>query len=386
MKEIARGVGLGLLLAGLIVAPGCDDDDGTGPGTGHDARGLQGSYSWVLQGWEAQAPVGYPVVLLTWELPKSYRNEPFRIYARRTGGGYGLIATVTSCSAGLCQYTDPNISAGSSYEYYVVTFDERHDQEIGASAAVRVDVPQFPELPVPASLMISALDNAVFLHWGATGAHRYFVLAQEEGGTRFLIGQTDGTSFYDDRARNGVRYTYQVAGADAFGQVSRLSAGAEAIPRPDFHGEVVFAHADRPAASGFHFVENEQDNPVLSGGAPGAQWRLEVVGGNYQIQPLGATTITRGVPTTALTCGPGSSANCQDVRVAPSPSAFGTAAVPVEIGTTYVLRVVASDGRPHYGKLRVLGASVDSNADRLILFDWAYQLRADEPRLNRSGD
>src|SRR5690606_13179702 len=126
----------------------------------------------------------------------------------------------------------------------------------------------------------------------------------------------DGTSYLDDRAENGTRYRYWIAAEDRFGHTSGLSPSADGFPRPDFHAEVIYEFGDQPAASGFRFVVEENSGPIVSGSAVGAQWRLETVGGALHLVPLGQTRITAGQFTTALTCGPGSDATCEDIRIA----------------------------------------------------------------------
>jgi hypothetical protein len=208
------------------------------------------------------------------------------------------------------------------------------------------------------------------------------VLAQENGGTVFLIGETDGLSFYDSRAVNGNVYRYYVSGVDDWGHVGTPSQSAQTYPRPDFFSDVVFAHSDNAAASGFRFVSSDTQDPIVSGTSPDAQWRLEVVNGVFRIQPLGQTAITSGTFTTSLSCGPGSEANCVDVRAAPPATQFGLQSVVVQTGYTYVLRVSGADNRTHFGKLRVQGTAVDAQGRRVVVFDWAYQLRPDEPSLS----
>ena len=381
MKRVRRWA-LAPVLAATVGVSACESD-AFGPDSRYDPRELEASYEWVLENWTDGEPVGYPVVHLTWEVPERHRNEPFRVYAAYGNGSYGLIATVTSCSDGICRYADTNVIHGRTYYYQVVTLDERGGDEIGFSREVQVQVPNAPALTTPAAPAVTGLDGAVFLEWEATGAIAYRILVEPDGEDVFLIGETDGTSFLDDRAENGVRYDYYLAAVDANGHVSELSPAARGIPRPDFHADIVYAHADRSSASGFRFVGDEASDPVLAGDSPNAQWRLEAAGGALRIRPLGQTAITAGTFTTALTCGPGSEANCVDVRTAPASSAFGTAAVDAEAGNTYVLRVVGDDGQTHYGKVRVQGSTVDSSGRRLIIFDWAYQLRANEPSLQR---
>jgi hypothetical protein len=163
-----------------------------------------------------------------------------------------------------------------------------------------------------------------------------------------------------------------------------MSSGSRAIPRPDFHADIIYSSADNLAASGFRFVNRETDDPIVPGNAGNAQWRLETVGGVLRIQPLGQTRVTSGTFTTQLTCGPGSDANCVDINTAPADAQFNAVGAPVNVsaGNTYVLRVIGPDNRVHFGKVRVQGDTRDSQNRRLVVFDWAYQLRPDERSLN----
>jgi hypothetical protein len=370
-----------------LAFPGCEALSTTGPDSPHDPRSLTGDYAWVFQRWDQGIARGYPVVELSWSVPARYDREPFRVYARRgSSGSYGLIATVTSCLDGVCRYSDTNVAGGQSYDYFIATLDDRTGDEIGASTAIRVDVPARPaQNPPPAPIAIS-LDGATFLRWTSTGADRYLIAVEPEGGTTFLIGETDGLSFYDGRAENGSRYRYHLAAVDGHGHVSALGPAAEAFPRPDFHADVVYVIGDSLAASGFRFVASETDDPIVPGNSPAAQWRLEAGNGTLRIQPLGQTGITAGTFTTQLTCGPGSDANCVDVRRVPANAVFSPSAIGVQTGFTYLLRVVADDGRTRYAKLRVQGSSVNASGKRLIVFDWAYQLRPDERSLEISPE
>ena len=98
---------------------------------------------------------GHPVVALSWEIPPRYSEEAFRVYARGgSAGGYILIATVTSCSDGVCRYDDTNVVHGGSYDYYVATVDEWDGSEWGSSEAIRVDVPDFDPVAAPAARIV----------------------------------------------------------------------------------------------------------------------------------------------------------------------------------------------------------------------------------------
>lgn len=372
-------------LAGMISFPmgGCDGLGSLGHGDRLDPSSLTGAYSWTHQTWDQGVAVGYPAVDLAWTVPRDHHREVFRVYARSgSGGGYTLIATVTSCLESVCRYSDTNIANGWSYDYYIATVDERTDAELGTSAAIRVEVPDRPNQAAPAAPTAISLDGAAYLRWSASGAQRHLLVVQPENESIFLIGETDGTSYYDDRAENGVRYRYHLAAVDAHGHVSSLSTAAEAFPRPDFHADIVYAAGDSLPASGFRFVSSEADDPIVPGNSSTAQWRLDVVNGEFRMIPLGSTAISTYGFTTALTCGPGSDATCVDVRMVPTGASFSGAAVTVQPGFTYLLRVIGSDGRTRYGKLRVQGTSRNSVGHRLMIFDWAYQTRPDERSLN----
>jgi hypothetical protein len=384
MKGLRALAGLSVVVAAGAVG-GCDSD-GIGPGPDVDPRDLNVRYAWVFETFDQTTPLGYPAVELSWELPSRYRDEVFRVYSRRSSsGGYRLIATVTSCSEGVCRYSDINVAGGESYDYYIASFDERDGVEVGVSDAIRVDVPQRPALTPPVSPSVVALDDAVFVRWGSTGALKYLVFVRQSGGVATFIGETDGLDYLDTRATNGEAYRYFVAGVDEFGHVSSLSQTSDAFPRPDYYADIVYAHSDNAAASGFRFVTSETQDPIVGGASPTAQWRLEMVGGLFRIQPLGQTAITTGTFTTTLSCGPGSDADCEDIRTAPPATQFGLAPVDVQTGHTYVLRVVGTDNLTRFAKIRVQGTTTDSQGRRLMVFDWAYQLRTEEPSLDLVG-
>lgn len=371
------------LLAGCAVFAGCDPVEDLGPGGNRDPRDLDGFYEWILEGFDGARPHGTGVVELTWRLPARYDDEVFRIYGRRSSGGsYRLIATATSCLEGVCRYQDPNIHEGGSYDYYVATVDERDGIEEGTSEAIRIEVPDRPVVAPPGSPSVVALDNAVYVGWSSAGASKYLVLVSEAVGSTFTIGETDGLAFLDTRAENGGAYTYRVASVDGWGHVSDLVSTPTAYPLPDYFSEVIHVDADNAAASGFRFVDSGTLDPIVPGSSAAAQWRLEAPGGVVSIRPLGATAVTAGIFTTMLTCGPGSDDDCEDVREAPPSTRFGTAAVTALTGNTYVFRVVAPDGRTRFAKIRVQGIATDSQGRRVMVFDWAYQLRPDEMSLD----
>ncbi len=381
---------LPLVAAVALAAVACDDDDPTGPGFGRvDAPDFViADSTWIFEGWIGDQPVQFPAVVVSWELPPGWDGEVFRVYGRRAGqSDYTLVATVTSCSRDGCRYMDVNVQPGSTYEYFVTAVDERLNRESDGSAADRVTVPAASTPQAPAMPAAVALDGAVFLHWEPTGAERYRVLLESDDPEHpFDVGETDGSGYLDTRTVNGERFRYRLAAVDTTGRVSALSPAVEAIPRPDYQAELIYAFADSAARSGFRFVSSDADDPILSGASSGAQLRLEVVDGVLSLVPLGQTAITSGVLTTALACGPGSDPGCFSIDGADdadAPDDFSSEPVGVAAELTYLVRVRDAAGQSHYGKIRVALEGSDQAGRDLVVFDWAYQLIPDEPSLNR---
>jgi hypothetical protein len=384
------------LAAGLMLAAACDDDpDIFLPGGGNppgEPRDLFARYEWVHEGFQGTTAVGHPVVEVTWLPPTSWNGEVFRVYAKRTSSStYSLIGTVTSCTTAGCVYRDRNVAPGTDYDFYVATYDETTDLETTAEFSEVVRVPGGTQPAVPVSPEAIALDDGVFLRWNTPAANagnvsRYLVYLTTLDGEAYTyaVGQTDGNGYLDPSAVNGSEYGYRVATVDTLGRVSNLSTEAFAIPRPDFSGELVYAFADSALASGFRFVQDEDDNPILAGGSASAHFRLESDGAGYRIVPLNGTQVTEFGFTTDLTCGPGSDAGCTAVRVAPT-AGYSAAPIAIDPEFSYVFRVTGDDGRLHYGVIRVTMLGTDQNGNDLAIFDWAYQPLPNEPQLFVAG-
>jgi hypothetical protein len=379
------------LASALLFAAACDDgpgvvivDPGDPPG---EPRDLFARYEWVLEGFDGTTPFGAPSVQLTWLPPTDWNDEVFRVYGRRAGGSYSLIATVTSCTDQGCVYSDRNIQPGQDYEFYVATYDEVDDQETTSEFAEFVGVPAATRPAAPTNPQAVALDDANFLRWSPAAANgnnvsRYLVYLTTLDGDDFTyaVGQTDGQGFLDEAAENGAEYGYRIATVDTMGHVSNLSSQVFAIPRPDYSGELLYALADSAAGSGFRFQEDEGDNPIVSGTGTTAHFRLESDATGWRIVPRNGSQVTEFGYTTALVCGPGSDAGCNAARTAPA-AGYSTAPIEVTPEFSYVFRVVGDDGQPHYGVIRATLVGTDQNGKDLLVFDWAYQLIANEPQL-----
>jgi len=375
----------------VLALAACNDhptDGGYYGGEPGQPTDVRARYEWILQGWTAQGrPSGRPSVVVTWRIPTGWNNEPFAVYSRRAGqSSFSRIATVTSCQNGTCRYVDVNVSAGAQYEYYTATVDERSGRERVSDVRDAVTVPAATVVPTPQADSVFALDNANYLRWrsgGASGAlwkYQVFLVAVNGSAVDlYQLGETDGTGFLDQRARNGRSYTYRVAAVDTLGHYSDMSGSFTGTPRPDFRGELIYAHGDSTPRSGFRFVDSDASSPIVAGDASNAQWRFEVVNGAWQIRPLGETEVVDAGRTTALVCEPARDPGCRAVYQAPT-SGYTRNPVPVNSEFSYVFRVRASNGRIHHGVVRpvILGTS---QGKRLMIFDWAYQLVPDETRL-----
>lgn len=389
MKTIARKY---IAAAGLLLAAACDRDPnvvivdpGDEPGMPTD---LFASYAWVLEAFQNGQPVGYPSVQVSWLPPSDWDDEVFRVYGKRASdANFTLIGTVTSCTDVGCVYTDRNVQPGGSYEYYVAAYDERSDLETASDFRDVVGVPAANRPAAPTALDAVALDNAAFLRWtapaNAGAVSKYVVYLTSVDGTASLYqaGQTDGTGFLDQRAENGSRFGYRVATLDSLGHYSNLSSEVFVSPRPDFAGELVYAFADSAAASGFRFQANEVDNPILPGNSTSAHWRLESDMTGWRIVPLNGTQVTEWGRTTALVCGPGADAGCTAARTAPT-AGYTTAPIYADAEYSYVFRVTGSNGQPHFAVLRVTMLGTDQTGKDLMIFDWAYQTRPNDPQLS----
>ena len=377
--------------AALASLAACDDTIIIGDDLGAP-RDLQASYTWVLEDFAAGQSRGFPAVDLSWLPPTDWSDEVFRVYGRRVGSAtFSLIATVTSCTTEGCAYRDRNVVSGTTYEYYVATTDESTDTEQPSDFRESVTVPAFTRPATPTADSVIGLDNAAYVRWSFSGnaasLSRYIVYLTRIGTQSYLyhMGETDGNGFVDERADNGFVYGYRIAAVDTLGHVSNLSGEITGVPRPDASAELVYSFSSNSAESGFRFQTSEATTPIVSGTSAQAHWRLETTATGWQIVPLNGTQVVEfSGRTTALVCGPGADAGCRAATRAP---ATGYQTTPIEVvpELSYVFRVTGGDGQTHYGVVRVTLLGSDQADRDLMIFDWAYQNVANEPRLNRLG-
>lgn len=383
------------LFAAAALLAACDNNNNVfvGGDRPDPPENLAATARWVLEGFtNAGQPSGYPAVDLAWDPPLNWNQEPFRVYGRRLGNGdFFLIATVTSCTVNGCVYRDRNVTAGNSYEYYVATANEDTNEEAPTDFREEVLVPAATVPATPLADSATALDNAAFVRWRDGGVGnalwKYQVYLTRIDNQTYLygMGETDSPGFVDLRASNGHVYGYRIAAVDTLEHVSALSPEITVVPRPDYAGELIYSFQTDAAQSGFRFQTDEASNPIVDGTAASAQWRLERDAGGWKIVPLNGTSVVEySGRTTALACGPAADAGCRAATRAPT-AGYGTAPVAINPEFSYVFRVTGSDGQTHYGVIRASILGSDGAGHDLLIFDWAYQSLANEPRLNRTA-
>ncbi len=382
MGPTQRQRGMGIMwktvfvLTGAVLLGACDDDDtifvplgGPAPPIGLDAAYYNRA------------------VTVYWELSSGWNGETFRVFGKRVeDASFFLIAEVTSCSAGSCEYTDTNIVSNVSYDYFVSALDPDTGGETDSDRTVRVSVPSFTPPPVPTDLEVVALDATNYIRWNDSArsdsdfsAYRVYLLS-DQGATQILLGGSDSPGFLDALAQNGVTSTYAVSSVDVFGHESGTSVSGQGTPRPDFTGELVYSFMDEPTLSGFRFSESDQVDPIVPGGSPTRHFRLETdVSGWWLVPGPSAGVFPEGAFTTELKCGVAADPQCQDWTIAPQ-SGYSASEIVVEPEFTYMWRIVES-GVVRYGAIRVTLLGTDQAGSELMIFDWAYQLQSGNPQL-----
>lgn len=327
-------------------------------------------------------------VTVTWDLASDWNGETFRIYSKRVSDpDYLLIAEVSSCAGGSCSYQDLNIVAGQTYDYYVASVDPDTGAETASAQSVEVTVPQPVPPPIPTGLEVIGLDNAVYLRWSSNARSAgdfsfYRVYLDASDGTQYLLGDTDSEGFLDQLAANGQTYFYYVTSVDDQGHESDAGVEVSGTPRPDYHGEWIYAYSDQPTLSGFRFQADEGIDPIVDGASSSRHFRLEVDTNGWSLVPNSqqASVYPTSFQTTSLRCGPGSDASCVDLPVAPT-SGYTSQAVSLVAQDSYALRVTGDDGLAHYAVVRIDLLGYDQYGNALMFFDWAYQLQPGNPDL-----
>lgn len=327
---------------------------------------------------------------LHWRTGPGWNGESFRVYGkRRSDPEYFFIAEVTSCIEGECVYRDVNVVPQVTYEYYVSALDEGTGLETSSAYSVEVRVPDPIPPAVPEGVTSVALDNSTYLHWDNTAsrepdfaAYRVY-LADADGD--LLLGETDSPGFIDLLAENGLSYIYYVTSVDDQGHESDPSQVVTCTPRPDYTGEVIYAHRDLPEQSGFRFQEADDLEAVVHGERRDRHFRIESTREALLVAPAaGVRVYPEARATTSLKCGPGADGDCVSWEVAPTSGYTSSRAVLLS-GYTYMFRVSDGAGEVRFGSVRPSIVGFDQDGRELVVFDWAFQTQAGNPRMTPAG-
>ena len=325
-----------------------------------------------------------------WRTGAGWNGETFLVYGKRASDPeYFFIAEVTSCIDGYCVYRDVNVLPRVTYEYYVSAFDENTGLETASPYSVEVRVPEPIPPVVPEEVTSVALDNSAYIHWDHSAAGEedfaaYRVYLVDVDGDLFL-GETDSPGFIDLLAENGLTYIYYVTSVDDQGHESDPSDVVDCTPRPDYTGEVIYSHRDRPERSGFLFQEADDLEAVVDGDRRDRHFRIESNGDGIWVVPASGVRIYPEARwTTSLKCGPGADEDCASWELAPT-SGYSSSRAALLAGYTYMFRVPGDDGEVRFGSIRASIMGFDQNDRELVIFDWAYQTQAGNPRMSPAG-
>lgn len=217
----------------------------------------------------------------------------------------------------------------------------------------------------PRGLYTMTGDNLIELFWLANperdvAGYNVYVSSSYRG--RYdRIGSTVRPYFVDYGARNGNTYYYGVTAYDYDGNESELSRDVVYdTPRPEGYGVVLYDYRYRPDAAGYDFS-------TYSVGPYDDQYTdifFEYFAGSYYMNVWEDTDIQDMGYTTTL----------YEIGYAPDSGWSPTKDVLLFVGHTYVVWTWDD----HYAKFRVRSLSPTR-----VVFDWAYQLQAGNPRLKR---
>ncbi|MBI4546876.1 MAG: hypothetical protein HY707_02775 [Ignavibacteriae bacterium] len=230
----------------------------------------------------------------------------------------------------------------------------------------RIIQPDIIPPSAPRGLYTATGDNLVEIFWldnpepDVEGYHVY--VSSSYDGEYGLIGTTQQLHFVDRGARNGTTYYYAVSAYDVSGNESRLSKDVVYdTPRPEGYDVAIRNYRTDPNLSGYDFS-------TYSVGPYDDQYTdvfFEYYNGLYYMNVWDDTEIQDVGYTESL----------YDIGEVPTRGWSPTKDVQLIIGHTYVVLTWDS----HYAKMRVISLTPGG-----VMFDWAYQLQQDNPRLKIS--
>jgi chitodextrinase len=160
---------------------------------------------------------GYTNVNLSWT-PSTDNVGVYQYYVYR---GSSVIATTFTNS-----YTDPTVTAGGAYSYYIRAADAAGNiSGVSNVAAIVMPSPNADTIPptAPRSLKSTKISqSSISMSWTAS-TDNVKVVGYRIMRNGQMIATVTGTSFGDGTVARRTQYTYQVVAIDAAGNVSQPS-------------------------------------------------------------------------------------------------------------------------------------------------------------------
>lgn len=249
-------------------------------------------------------------------------------------------------------------------------------------------------LPAPTDLQSVSLNQAIDLFWAdnaaATGGSRFYWYQVYSasydldlgvcGATWYLEGATVGPEFLAGSLPNGVPRCYGVSAISTDGAESQWSSRRQDTPRPDARNVLVFAFGTNPAASGFRFWDDVNNDGVGDASElgliqSGTSSNIDfVVDRNNSDSSIWIIPVYTGTQMQVY----GSVADLTSIDFAPA-GGYSADSAKAQVGFGYVFEIV--DGTAlHYGALRVTHVGRQN-----IVFDWSVQTDPGNPELELRG-
>jgi autotransporter-associated beta strand protein len=170
----------------------------------------------AMPGGLAAAGVATNQINLTW-IDNSTNEDGFNLERSTNGGNYSSLALLP---AGVTNYSDTGLAAGTAYYYRVQSFRSCWGNSAFTAPATATTL--VPPAPVtPAGLAAMPGNTQVVLSWlTASGAASYNLKRATSSGNETNLVNTAGTSYTDTGLLNGTTYYYVVSAVNAGGEGS----------------------------------------------------------------------------------------------------------------------------------------------------------------------
>jgi len=151
---------------------------------------------------------------LAW-IDNSTNEDGFNLERSTNGGNYGSIAML---AAGVTNYSDTGLAAGTTYFYRVQAFRSCWGNSAYSTSASAVTL--VPPAPVTPIGLVAVPGNGIInLSWlPSAGAGSYNLKRGTASGTETLLVATTGTAYTNTALANGTTYYYVVSAVNAGGE------------------------------------------------------------------------------------------------------------------------------------------------------------------------